>query len=70
MTKTAAAHSDDITLITKAQLAKRWSCSIMKVHRMMRAGTLPYILLGRSVRFDLEDVKKVEARGRVNGFAA
>jgi excisionase family DNA binding protein len=70
MTKTTAAHADSITLITKAQLAKRWSCFIMKVHRMMRSGKLSYIQVGRSVRFDLADVKQVEAQGRINGFAA
>lgn len=58
---------DDITLLTQEQLAKRWLCSTMKVRRMMRAGSVPYIQLGRSVRFDLEDIKQVEARGRVNG---
>lgn len=59
--------SDQPSFITVAQLAKRWLCSKMTIGRMMRRGDVPYIQLGRSVRFDLEDVKKVEARGRVNG---
>ncbi|WP_075088690.1 helix-turn-helix domain-containing protein [Verrucomicrobium spinosum] len=66
MTKTTEAHADDITMLTKAQLAKRWLCSTMKVQRMMRSGLLPYIQLGRSIRFDLVDIKRVEANGRVN----
>lgn len=67
MTKTNEVPFDDITLLTQEQLAKRWLCSKLKVRRMMRAGSVPYIQLGRSVRFDLADVKQVEARGRVNG---
>lgn len=69
MTKTTAAHSDDITLLTQEQLAKRWLCSKLKVRRMMRAGALPYIQLGRSVRFDLEDVKALEGSCRVGSRA-
>ena len=67
MTKTNEVPFDDTVLITQGQLAARWSCCKMKVRRMMRNGSLPYIQLGRSVRFDLADVKQVEARGRVNG---
>lgn len=53
--------------LTKAQLAKRWLCSTMKVQRMMRSGSLPYIHLGRSVRFDIADIMRVETQGRMNG---
>lgn len=69
MTKTDAARSDSPQFLTIRQLGARWGCCKMTVHRMMKRGEVPFIKLGKNVRFDLEDVKQVEARGRVNGGA-
>jgi DNA-binding transcriptional regulator PaaX len=47
--------------ITPRQLSERWLCSIEKLKRMRRAGSLPVSYLGRSARYRLADVLKIEA---------
>ena len=43
-------------LITKNQLAKRVGVTPRTIESWMRLGHVPYIKIGRSVRFDEEDV--------------
>ena len=45
-------------LITKKQLAKRVGVTPRTIESWMRLGHVPYIKIGRSVRFDEEGVLK------------
>lgn len=56
-----SAPVQDRVFITPHQLSERWLCSIEKLKRMRRAGKLPVSYLGRSARYRLADVLKIEA---------
>lgn len=58
---------DNEPLLTIRQLGVRWCCCKMTINRMMRRGDIPYMKFGKSVRFDLKDVRQFEARTRVGG---
>ena len=47
-------------LLKRSDLAIRWGCSIETVKRREKAGILKPIVLGRLVRFRLDDVIKLE----------
>lgn len=51
--------------LTPQQLAERWQCSLMKLRRMRRAGQLPVLYIGRSARYRLADVERIEAEACV-----
>ena len=54
-------------LLKKAQLAEELNISTRSVENFMRRGWIPYVRIGRSVRFDLADVlATVKQRGQVN----
>lgn len=66
-----ASHTDKtsdtihaVVYFTPAQLSSRWSCSLMKLRRMRRAGTLAVSYLGRAARYRVEDVLRIEADAR------
>jgi excisionase family DNA binding protein len=44
--------------VTKPEVARLLEISVRTVTRLMRNGTLPYLRLGRAVRFRLEDVQR------------
>jgi len=50
---------------TPKQLATRWQCSLMKLRRMRRAGTLGVHYIGRSARYSVGDVERIEADSKV-----
>jgi len=56
-----SAPVSDRVFITPKQLSERWLCSVEKLKRMRRAGKLPVSYLGRSARYRLADVLKVES---------
>jgi hypothetical protein len=60
------AHTDlsPQPFITPKQLAARWQCSLMKLRRMRRAGTLGVHYIGRSARYSVADVQRIEADAR------
>lgn len=43
-------------LLTEAQLAEQWNTTVRHVRRLRVEGGLPFIKLGRLVRFDPDDV--------------
>lgn len=47
--------------LTPKQLSARWQCSTMKLRRMRRAGKLRVSYIGRSARYDIADVQRIEA---------
>jgi hypothetical protein len=56
------------TFLTAKELGARWGCSVKSLsnNRSLRQGTdLPFIRLGRLVRYRLSDVTAFEAKGRV-----
>jgi excisionase family DNA binding protein len=44
--------------VTKPEVARLLEVSVRTVTRLMRNGALPYLRLGRAVRFRLEDVQR------------
>ena len=51
----------DRELRTPKQISARWQCSIEKLKRMRRAGILPVYYIGRSARYAMEDILRIEA---------
>jgi hypothetical protein len=61
--KTQAFHA--FQRLTRNNVSERWQVSIMTLKRMERAGLLPALKLGRSVRYRLEDIERIEAEAEV-----
>jgi hypothetical protein len=52
-------------LLTRRELADRWSLSTETLKRRERCGLLPFLKLGRGVRYRLADVEHLEADAEV-----
>lgn len=52
-------------MLTRRVLADRWVCSIETLKRRERAGLLPYLKIGRGVRYRLADVERIEKESEV-----
>lgn len=52
---------DDDTLLTRQQVAQRLQIGLSSVDNMAKAQVLTKIKIGRSVRFDAEQVDKIKA---------
>ena len=50
--------------LTPKQLSARWQCSLMKLRRMRRAGTLGVHYIGRSARYSVDDVQRIERESK------
>ena len=48
-------------LLTRKGLANRWQLSVETLKRRERCGILPFLKLGRGVRYRLVDVERIEA---------
>jgi excisionase family DNA binding protein len=59
-------NAQDDTLLTKQNLAPRLKCSVRTVDEWMRRGRLPYIKVGKAVRFRWGDVLAKLGEFRVN----
>jgi len=53
-------------LLTKREIAPRLHCSVRTVDDWMRKGRLPYLKLGKSVRFHWTDVVAKLSEFRIN----
>jgi hypothetical protein len=64
--------SPDITerFLTRKGLADRWQLSTETLKRRERCGLLPFLKLGRGVRYRLADVEHLEAEVEVRNFCA
>ena len=64
--------SPDITerFLTRKALADRWQLSTETLKRRERCGFLPYLKLGRGVRYRLTDIEYLEADAEVRRSAA
>jgi len=54
----------NLKYLTPQQLGERWQCSLMKLRRMRRKGMLPVSYIGRSARYALADVERIELEAR------
>jgi hypothetical protein len=54
-----------IQLKTRRDVANRWQKSIESIKRMEKAGLLRALTIGRSVRYKIEDIERVEAEAEV-----
>ena len=63
--KSSGEHGE--VLLNKLQLSRALNLSPRSVENYMRKGWVPYVRVGRSVRFDLKDVlATLKQRGQVN----
>jgi len=52
-------------MISRKGLAARWELSVPTLKRRELAGTLPYLKLGRAVRYRLSDIERIEREAEV-----
>ena len=52
-------------LLTRRLLADRWSMSVESLKRREKAGVLPFMRLGRGVRYRLGDIQALEADAEI-----
>jgi hypothetical protein len=52
-------------LISRRALAERWQVSTETLKRRERCGVLPFLKLGRGVRYRLADIEHLEADAEV-----
>ena len=61
MLKTIFSSKEAEALLSREQLAIRWSCSIETIKRRERAGLLPVLKLSsRCTRYRLSDIERAE----------
>lgn len=67
----AQTSSDVATrLLTRKGLAERWQFSTETLKRRERAGVLPFLKLGRGVRYRLADIERLESDAEIRQKAA
>jgi hypothetical protein len=54
-------------LLSRRELADRWSMSTETLKRRERCGLLPFLKLGRGVRYRLADIERLEAEATIGG---
>lgn len=52
-------------LLSRRHLASRWAVSKETLKRRERAGKLPFLKLGRDVRYRLSDIEQIEQQAEV-----
>jgi hypothetical protein len=63
MKNSNATNSTFPKLFSRKDLAVRWNCSIETLKRREKSGILNPTILGRLVRYRLEEIEAVEAAG-------
>jgi hypothetical protein len=58
-----------VQLVTRRELSDRWKLSVETLKRQERSGILPFLKLGRGVRYRLKDIERLEAHAEVRGCA-
>ena len=54
-------QNNSVQLLTRRGLAGRWQVSVETLKRRERCGILPFLKLGRGVRYRLDDIERIEA---------
>jgi hypothetical protein len=52
-------------LLTRKELSGRWQLSTETLKRRERCGLLPFLKLGKGVRYRLSDIQRLEAEAEV-----
>jgi predicted DNA-binding transcriptional regulator AlpA len=52
-------------LLTRKELSTRWRVSSETIKRREKAGLLPSLKLGKSVRYRLSDIERIESEAEV-----
>jgi hypothetical protein len=52
-------------LISRKQIAERWSLSTETLKRRERTGILPALKMGRGVRYRITDIERIEKEAEV-----
>jgi hypothetical protein len=53
-------QTNSVRLVTRKGLSDRWQLSVESLKRRERAGLLPFLKLGRGVRYRLSDIERIE----------
>jgi hypothetical protein len=61
---------NSVRLVTRKGLSDRWQLSVESLKRRERAGLLPFLKLGRGVRYRLSDIERIEADASVRQSSA
>ena len=59
------ALTNNVVMLSRRSLGERWMVSGMTLKRREKAGTLPFLKLGRDVRYRLSDIERIEAQAEV-----
>ena len=62
--------TNSVQLVTRRGLAGRWQVSVETLKRRERTGVLPFLKLGRGVRYRLSDIERIEADADVRQSCA
>jgi hypothetical protein len=54
-----------VQLVTRRELAERWSVSTETLKRRERFGVLPFLKLGKGVRYRLSDIEQLEGEAEI-----
>jgi hypothetical protein len=52
-------------MLSRRHLAARWALSVETLKRREKAGSLPFLKLGKAVRYRLADIELIEAQAEV-----
>jgi hypothetical protein len=58
-------QDSSVQLVTRRELSDRWKLSVETLKRRERCGVLPFLKLGRGVRYWLSDIEQLEAGAEV-----
>jgi hypothetical protein len=57
--------TNTIQLLSRRHLADRWGVSKETLKRREKAGELPFLKLGKVIRYRLADIEQIEAQAEV-----
>ena len=55
--------TERLVFLTENELAERWRRTAMTLQRMRKDGRLPFVRIGKSPRYRLADIERIEASG-------
>lgn len=53
----------DNIFLTEQELADRWKITVSGLIQRRSAGTLPFLKIGRAIRYRLSDIQEIENKG-------
>ena len=60
------AENPTVQLLTRGELSKRWNLSVETLKRWEKSGKLPFIKLGKEVRYRITVVEQIENTSEVS----